>query len=257
MEYAIICLAAIITSGLTLFSGFGLGTMLMPVFAIFFPIDIAVALTAIVHFSNNLFKLALLGKFADVRVVLRFGIPAAAASFLGAQLLINLSDLRPLLAYYLGGHSYKVMPINVVVAVLMIVFALFEIVPSLEKLSFDRRLLPVGGILSGFFGGISGHQGALRSAFLIKCGLAKEAFIGTGVMIACMVDVTRLSVYGAHFATAQIRQNLPLLFSATLCAFLGAYVGNKLVKKITLKTIQIIVAVMLFAIAICLGTGII
>jgi hypothetical protein len=49
MEYVVICLAAIITSGLTLFSGFGLGTLLMPVFAVFFPVEVAVALTAIVH----------------------------------------------------------------------------------------------------------------------------------------------------------------------------------------------------------------
>jgi uncharacterized membrane protein YfcA len=70
MEYFIIGAAALITSGLTLFSGFGLGTLLMPVFAIFFPIDLAVGLTAIVHFFNNLFKFALLGKHADKTIVL-------------------------------------------------------------------------------------------------------------------------------------------------------------------------------------------
>jgi len=38
---------------------------LMPVFTVFFPIDIAIALTGIVHFSNNLFKITLVGKNAD------------------------------------------------------------------------------------------------------------------------------------------------------------------------------------------------
>ncbi|MEJ2170449.1 MAG: hypothetical protein P8X90_33545 [Desulfobacterales bacterium] len=61
MEYVVICFAALITSGLTLFSGFGLGTLLMPVFAIFFPVEAAIALTAIVHFLDNLFKLLLVG----------------------------------------------------------------------------------------------------------------------------------------------------------------------------------------------------
>jgi hypothetical protein len=37
MELVLIGLAALLTSGLTLFSGFGLGTILMPVFALFFP----------------------------------------------------------------------------------------------------------------------------------------------------------------------------------------------------------------------------
>ena len=76
MEIAVICLAAFFTAVLTFFSGFGLGTILTPVFAIFFPIDIAIALTGVVHFSNNLFKIALVGKNTDKGVLLRFGIPA-------------------------------------------------------------------------------------------------------------------------------------------------------------------------------------
>jgi hypothetical protein len=40
MQYFVISVATFLTSGLTLFSGFGLGTLLLPVFAIFFPIEI-------------------------------------------------------------------------------------------------------------------------------------------------------------------------------------------------------------------------
>ena len=43
MHYLIICLCAFLASGLTLFSGFGLGTLLLPVMALFFPIDAAIA----------------------------------------------------------------------------------------------------------------------------------------------------------------------------------------------------------------------
>ena len=92
MEYLVISIAAIIASGLTLFSGFGLGTLLMPVFAIFFPVEIAIALTAIVHFLNNLFKFILVGKFTDKGVVLRFGLPAAIFAFFGAKILIMQSQ---------------------------------------------------------------------------------------------------------------------------------------------------------------------
>jgi uncharacterized membrane protein YfcA len=65
MVYIIICVSAFLASALTLFSGFGLGTLLLPVFSLFFPIQTAVALTAVVHLLNNLFKLALLGKHAE------------------------------------------------------------------------------------------------------------------------------------------------------------------------------------------------
>src|SRR5688572_25144987 len=73
MELIILCVAALITSLLTFFSGFGLGTILMPVFAIFFPVEIAIALTGVVHFLNNIFKLLLVGIQADKSVVLKFG----------------------------------------------------------------------------------------------------------------------------------------------------------------------------------------
>lgn len=57
MAFVMITVMAFLGSFLTLFSGFGLGTLLMPVVAIFFPVAVAVALTAFVHLVNNLFKL--------------------------------------------------------------------------------------------------------------------------------------------------------------------------------------------------------
>lgn len=48
--------------------------------------------------------------------------------------------------------------------------------------------------MSGFFGGLSGNQGAFRSAFLIKAGLSKDAYIATGVVAAVIVDLTRLGI---------------------------------------------------------------
>lgn len=256
MEYLIICTAALVVSGLTLFSGFGLGTLLMPVFAIFFPVDVAVATTAIVHFLNNIFKLSLLGKHADRSAVLRFGLPAILSAFVGAWLLLWLSGLEPLLTYNLAGRELRIMPVKLIIAVLMVFFALFEVLPGFEKISFEKRYLPIGGVLSGFFGGLSGHQGAMRSAFLIKCGLTKESFIATGVVIACIVDISRISVYAPHLLP-KISGNTTLVLTAALSAFLGAFIGKKLMHKVTYRSIKMLVSVMLFGIAIGLGTGII
>lgn len=257
MEYFIISLASFFTSGLTLFSGFGLGTLLLPAFALFFPVDIAVALTAIVHFLNNLFKFSLLGKYADKSVVLKFGLTAIVASFLGARTLIWLAEQQSLFSYQVSGREFHVLPMNLLVAALLILFALFEVVPRFKNLSFDKTHLPLGGMLSGFFGGLAGHQGALRSAFLIRCGLTKEGYLATGVVIACLVDITRLSVYASHFATVTLQEHGTLLLAATLSAFTGAFLGNRLAQKTTLHAIQIIVAVMLFVIALGLGAGLI
>jgi uncharacterized membrane protein YfcA len=257
MELFFISISAIIASGLTFFSGFGLGTLLLPVFAIFFPVEIAVALTAVVHFLNNLFKLLLVGKNADKSAVFQFGLPAILTSFLGAWVLLWLSELRPLFSYQLFDRELHITPVKLIIAVLLVIFALFELIPRFGKLSFEKRYLPIGGILSGFFGGLSGHQGALRSAFLIRCGLSKESFIATGVVIACMVDISRISVYSIHFPLAGAGDNGLLLLVAVVSAFLGAFIGSRLLKKITMPVIQIIVSVMLFGIAFGFGAGLI
>ena len=91
MELIVICVVALVTSLLTFFSGFGLGTMLTPVFAIYFPVEVAIALTGVVHFLNNLFKLVLVGGHADKETVLKFGVPAYFAALAGAYFLIRIS----------------------------------------------------------------------------------------------------------------------------------------------------------------------
>jgi uncharacterized membrane protein YfcA len=257
MEYLIICIAALLGSGLTLFSGFGLGTILVPVFAIFFPIEIAIALTAIVHFLNNVFKLILVGRNADKSIVLRFGIPAVFAALLGAYLLTLLTDLKPLLQYSIGVRQVEIMPIKLVIAILIIAFVLFDYIPRFANMQFDKKYLVLGGVLSGFFGGISGNQGALRSAFLIKANLKKEVFIATGVVIACLIDVFRLTIYSKQILKLGSNLDFSLVFAATISAFLGAYFGNKLTKKITFKIIHNLTTVMLITVAILLGVGLI
>jgi uncharacterized membrane protein YfcA len=62
MEIVAVSVVALLASLLTFFSGFGLGTILTPVMVFFFPIEVAIALTGVVHFTNNIFKLILGGK---------------------------------------------------------------------------------------------------------------------------------------------------------------------------------------------------
>lgn len=256
-EIVILSLAALITSLLTFFSGFGLGTILMPVFAIFFPVDLAIALTGVVHFLNNIFKLSLVGLKADKQVVLRFGIPAFIAAIVGAYVLLQISDLQPIYSYTLGDKLYSITPVKLIIAVLLIFFALTEVIPYFKNLQFGKDKLIIGGLLSGFFGGLSGNQGALRSAFLIKSNLSKEAFVATGIVIACIVDFSRLGVYVTRFSKSGLQEKLALVLVATLSAFIGAYIGNVLLKKVTLKVVQNIVTVMLFILSIALGLGIV
>jgi uncharacterized membrane protein YfcA len=257
MEFVIISIVAFATAILTFFSGFGLGTILTPVFAIFFPIDQAIALTGVVHFANNIFKLFLVGKNAQLKTLLQFGISAVIFALFGAYILLQISDLEPWFTYTIGDQEKVITPVKLVIALLLITFSLMDLIPFLKKLEINARWLPVGGALSGFFGGLSGHQGALRSAFLIKAGLSKEAFVGTSVVIGSFIDFTRISVYATRFKSSDLIDNLPIVVTATLAAIAGAFIGNKLLKKVTLGFIQTFVAIALIIISIALGAGLI
>lgn len=262
MSLLIVSAAALLAAGLTFFSGFGLGTLLLPVLAVFFPIEVAVAATAVVHLANNLFKLALVGRNARGPILIRFGVPAVFAAFLGAWLLARIAHLAPLYSYTFAGGERNIMLIKVVIAALIAGFALLDLSPRFEQWSVPMKWLPLGGALSGFFGGLSGHQGALRSAFLIRAGLTKEQFIATGVATAVMVDLARLGVYGVGFVRDDLRAlrdtgGGTLIASACLAAFLGSFLGARLVRKTTLTGLKRLVAVMLLLFAIALGAGVV
>jgi len=256
MSYVVICSVALLASGLTFFSGFGLGTLLLPAFALFFPIEQAVAMTAVVHFLNGLFKLGLVGRQADRRIVLRFGVSAIVASLLGAWVLVWLARIEPLLTYTVAGSEFKVTPAKLAIGVLLLLFALAELLPRFREMSFGPQYVTLGGLLSGFFGGLSGMQGALRSAFLARAGLSKEAFVASGVVIACLIDVSRLGVYSRSLLAEGVRLDYGLLAAAIVSAFAGALLGNRYLKKLTMQGVQRIVAVMLFAVAVGLVCGI-
>jgi len=255
MEILFICVIAGLASLATFYSGFGLGTLLMPVMALFFPLEVAVAMTAVVHFLTNIFKFALTYKHIDWRIVVRFGIPALAMAFIGALVLGMLGSGGEGMSWQFLGKTYTVTWMKVLIAFLILVFVLLEWHPGLKKLAFGRQYLILGGMLSGFFGGLAGFQGALRSMFLIRFQLSKEVYIGTGVCIASLIDLSRITVYSMSVLPHLVGENLSLIFYATCAAFLGAYLGNIWLKKVTLEFVQQVVAVCLVLFALALGAG--
>ncbi|MFM1921035.1 MAG: hypothetical protein RLZZ303_2669 [Candidatus Hydrogenedentota bacterium] len=255
MEFAVVSLAAFIASLLTLFSGFGLGTLLMPVVGLFFPVEVAIAITAVVHLANNLFKFVLFAKAASGTVLLRFGLPAMIAALAGAGVLSWISHLQPLFEYTVAGRALEVLPVKFVVGLLILVFVGIESLPAFSRVEVSPRYLPLGGLVSGFFGGISGHQGALRSMFLIKAGLGKEAFISMGIVLAVMVDLVRLPVYAWSEWSSLSGSNAMLIVSATLSAFCGAYFGGRILSKVTISFVRWVVALMLLLVGLGLMSG--
>jgi hypothetical protein len=189
-------------------------------------------------------------------------LPAIIAAFIGAAALGYVSHFGEVAEYAVGSRIATVTPIKIIMGVLMLVFALFELLPSLRELKFDRKHLLAGGILSGFFGGFSGHQGALRSAFLAKAGVSTETFVGTNAVIGFIVDVARIATYAVtlslagtttYFGSVQWR----MILVGILAAFFGVMISKRFLHKITMKTVQTLTGILLFGIALALGSGII
>ncbi len=216
--YLTIAISAFLASLISFFSGFGLGTILMPVMAIFFPLPIAISFTAIIHLLQNSLKTYLLWRVIDWNVALKFGLTALIASIPGALLLKELSVFGSAKEYVFLG---------------------------------------IKGAVSGFFGGLSGNQGALRSVFLINTNLDKNAFIGTNAMISMMVDIARLVVYSLSFSHLLASANLSLCGIAIAAAGGGVLLGMTLLKKVTIEFIQKLIIVLLFLLGTLLILGII
>ncbi|MEJ2385694.1 MAG: TSUP family transporter [Xanthomonadales bacterium] len=259
LSHMVVAVSAFLAAGLTMYSGFGLGTLMLPVFALFLPIEMAVVATALVHGANNVFKVSLLGRHADREVVLRFGLTAIAAAILGALMLGWLVRLNAELTVAVNEAEVShVTPVKLAIGVAMIFFALFELLPRFRTLEFDRRWLPLGGLLSGFFGGLSGHQGALRSAFLAKAGLTTERFVGSNAVIGFRVDLTRIAVYVGLFAAAahiDYTKAWPLVISGALAAFAGVLLGKRYLHKVTMRSVQTLVGILLFGVGLALLLG--
>ncbi len=261
MSFLIVGASAFLAAGLTMYSGFGLGTLMLPVFALFFPVEVAVVATALVHGANNLFKVVLLGRAADRGVVLKFGLPAIIAAVFGALALSWLAQSGSSLSVEVSETVVsQVTPVKLLIGLLMIGFALFELLPRFRKMEFDPRFLPLGGVLSGFFGGLSGHQGALRSAFLAKSGLSTERFVGSNAVIGFLVDLTRISVYFALFTAAGGHladfNGWPLLVTGAVSAFAGVMLGKRYLHKVKMTSVQTLVGVLLFGVGLALVTGV-
>lgn len=118
MDFITVGVAAFLASGLTLYSGFGLGTVLLPAFAFFFPVPVAVAATGVVHLLNSLFKGTLLGRAAHWPTVLRFGLPAVPAAIFGAWILGRLGSTPPLFRWTAFDRAFAPTAAGVVVGIL-------------------------------------------------------------------------------------------------------------------------------------------
>jgi len=259
MEYVVISVAALVAAGLAFFSGFGLGTLLLPAFIFFLPVPVAVAATAFVHLTTNIFRGAIVGNRADRGTVLRFGLAAVPAAVFGAWVLGRLAHMPVWFTYTIGSRGFEGTPVKIAIGLFIAVFAAAELVPAARQFNLPSRLLPLGGLISGFLGGFSGHQGAVRTTVLLKAGLTAAAFIGTTAMITVGVDTARLIVYGTDFYRDHFNAIAPhawtTVATAAAAAIAGTLLGRRFMKNMTIGALRAGIGVVLMLSGLALTAG--
>ena len=94
-----------------------------------------------------------------------------------------------------------------------------------------------GGFGSGFMGGLSGHQGALRAMFLTRRLPDKMAYAATASVLALCVDISRIPVY-LIFRYEDIIQHSVLTLVLVISALLGVKLGKKWLVSIKSEWVQ-------------------
>lgn len=239
-QYFLLIVVTLATSVVTLFTGFGVGTIMMPIMALFFDVKVAIFLAAIVHLFNNISRLILYRAAINWKVIQRFGIVSIIGAFIGSYAQIYLDSAW----------------LKVVVGLFLTTFSLGSLIPNKIKIELPSGVDIVGGFLSGLVGGLIGNQGAIRSMYLLKYGLDKQELIVSSALIAVIIDSTRIPVY-AYSNFRYLQENIVLLSLIVIAAILGTVIGSRLLPKVTYALFKKIILIAVLGLGILMTLRII
>jgi uncharacterized protein len=233
MFAVLVFLAALLAGGVAAISGFGIGSLLTPLLAVRYGAKLAVAIVSVPHLFATAARFLGLRKQLDRTIFINFGILSAAGGLLGA--LLNARASSPALAIVFG--------------CLLIFAATSGLAGFIDRMNFGRRTAWLAGALSGFFGGLVGNQGGIRSAALLGFRIQKEALVATATAIALIVDGARMPVYLA-IETKRILSAWPMLLVATVGALVGTFWGVRLLRRIPERLFRRLLYILILALGI-------
>jgi uncharacterized membrane protein YfcA len=222
--------AGVIAGSIASVAGFGIGSVLTPIFAARFGIRLAVAATSIPHVIGTSVRFWLLRGHVDRRTFLSFGMTSAAGGLLGALLHESASNRA----------------LSIVFGSLLLLVAGSELTGFMKRVRFGRRAAWIAGAASGMFGGLVGNQGGIRSAALLAFDLDKTRFVETATAIGLIVDAARMPVY---FLTegADLIRIAPLVALSVIAVVIGTLIGSRVLRNVPDRQFRTVVAVLLLA----------
>jgi uncharacterized membrane protein YfcA len=215
LELTLIFLISLLAGGFASVSGFGIGTILTPLFALKLDLQLAVAAVSIPHLLGTAVRFALSRSSLRKDIFISFGIWSAIGALTGALL-----------------HNVANNPVLIIVfASLLIIAGVTGIIGISNKFRIPPKFSWLAGLASGGFGGLVGNQGGIRSASLLGFDLSKNEFIATATGIGLIVDGARMPVYFASRFTDLMQISQPIAV-ACIGTLIGTWLGKALVAKL-------------------------
>ena len=226
-------IVAVLAGAVAAISGFGIGSLLTPLLALRHETKLAVAIVSVPHLVGTAARFLTLKQNVDRKVFWRFGVFSALGGLVGA--LLNARIQSPALSIVFGS---------------LLIFAGSSGLTGLaSKVHFGRKAAWVAGGASGFFGGLVGNQGGIRSAALFGFDISKEAFVATATAVALTVDGVRMPVYLAT-QTHGVIAAWPEILIAMAGALAGTFWGVRLLRRIPEQNFRHLVSALIAALGI-------
>jgi uncharacterized membrane protein YfcA len=209
--FVAVFIVAILSGATATVVGFGIGSMLTPLLALRFGTATAVALVTLPHAVATAVRCWRLRAHVNRPVLLRFGLLSAGGAFAGAVIYTRLGPGA--LTRVLGG--------------LLLLTAVAQLTGWTSRWQPRGPVVALFGVVSGFFGGIAGNQGGLRSAALTAFALPPLGFVATATATGVLVDAARTPVYLWHSGPLLLTLWEPIGV-ATVGVLIGTIMGERI-----------------------------
>ncbi len=214
--YEILIFVVALFSGIVAsIAGFGIGSLLTPVFALGLSTKAAIAIVSIPHLIATFLRFWMMRKYVDKKTFLSFGLMSALGGISGAILFAKFAT--PVLTLIFG---------------VLLMFSGFMGATGLSsRLHFSGKMAWIAGFCSGCFGGLVGNQGGIRSAAMLGFSLSKESFVATATAIGLIVDLARMPIY-FWMQKEEILSSYQWILIASVAVVIGTILGSKILRFI-------------------------
>ena len=191
---------------------------------------LAVAAVSIPHAVGTSLRFWRFRRDVDWTLVKSFGFTSAVGGLTGA-LLNTWASSRAL---------------EIVFGTLLVLAGTSQLTGFAQRWRLRGALAWLGGALSGFFGGLVGNQGGIRTAAMLGFDVDKRQFVATATAVALLVDAARVPVFVA-FEGRELARLYPIIALATLGVIVGTLFGETLLARVPDRSFRIIVGTLLLA----------